>query len=253
MPDAIRTAEAYLADAPTLSTYLRDRRDEAAAFAAELRARIGYAGETLEFFADLVARKPQHYGHRFQYAEALAAAGRPAEALRVLEDGQRILRAAGRPRVDYMIAIAEAHLALGDTAAAEAAVAPLRLGTVQPDGSERLRWLRLLASLGETSRANAALAEIPEGDTPAERAEVAFTRGWIMARRARSSAPSGRSAKRSRPIRIIVARERARPAPGPSRTGRRGPGGPGGGRRPGGAARARLPARDHGIALPPRA
>lgn len=183
VPDAIRTAEAYLADAPTLSTYLRDRRDEAAAFAAELRARIGYAGETLEFFADLVARKPQHYGHRFQYAEALASVGRPAEALRVLEEGQRILRAGGRPRIDYMIAIAEAHLALGDTTAAEAAVAPLRLGTVQPGGNERLRWLRLLASLGETARANAGLAEVPEGNTPAERAEVAFTRGWIMARR----------------------------------------------------------------------
>ena len=182
VPEAIRTAEAYVADAPTLSTYLRDRRDEAAAFAADVRARIGYASETLDFFADLVARKPQHYGHRLQYAEALAAAGRPQEALSVLEEAQRILRAAGRPRADYMIAIAEAHLALGDTAAAEAAVAPIRLGTVSP-GSERLRWLRLLASLGETSRANAGLGEVGEGGTRAEKAEIAFTRGWIAARR----------------------------------------------------------------------
>ncbi|HEX6940463.1 MAG TPA: tetratricopeptide repeat protein [Longimicrobiales bacterium] len=182
IPDAIRVAEAYVAEAPTLSTYLRDRRDEAAAFAAMLRARIGYAAPTLEFFADLLARKPQQYDHRLQYAEALAIAGRADDAVRTLEEGQRILRAAGRPRADYLLAIAEIELARGDTAAASAAVEPIRTGAVRVDGHE-LRWLRVLASLGETARAAAGIADVAEGRTRAERAEHAFTRGWIAARR----------------------------------------------------------------------
>ncbi|HEX7117539.1 MAG TPA: tetratricopeptide repeat protein [Longimicrobiales bacterium] len=182
IPDAIRVAGAYVANAPTLSTYLRDRRDEAAAFAAALRARIGYADETLPYFADLVARKPQQYDHRLQYAQALVVAGRPDDAVATLEEAQRILDAAGRPRADYMIAIAEIEIARGDTAAARAAVAPIREGRVRVDDGE-LGWLRVRASLGGAASAAADLADIDDGRTRAERAEIAFTRGWIAARR----------------------------------------------------------------------
>ncbi len=182
IPDAIRAAELYVAEAPTISTYLRDRRDEATAFAAQLRARLGYADETLGFFADLVARKPQHYDHRLQYAEALVAAGRLDDAVATLEEAQRILRAAGRPRADYVLAVAEIHIARGDTIAARQAAEPVLDGEVDVDEDD-LRLPRVLASLGETRRATTALAGLGSGRDRAESAEIAFTRGWVALRR----------------------------------------------------------------------
>ncbi len=182
IPDAIRTAEAYVADAPTISTYLRDRRDEAAAFAHALRVRTGYSGETLEFFTDLVRRKPQHYDHRLQFAEALAAAGRVDEAIATLQEGLRILRAAGRPRADYMLTIAELEIARGNIDTAREAARPVLDEVVEANGVEML-YARVLASLGYTTRAQAVLEKARRPRTRAERAERAFTEGWIAARR----------------------------------------------------------------------
>jgi tetratricopeptide (TPR) repeat protein len=176
-PEAIRAAEAYADSGPALSTYLRDRRDEAAAFALGLRAAAGYATETLPAWAELVARKPQHYGFRAQYAEALAVAGRHAEALATLEEGQRILRAAGTPRPDYMILAAEIELLRGDTAAAGRAAAALRAGTPRPPEHDP-RWARVLAGLGDAAAARDALAGA-DSAAPAPRAEAAFTRGVV--------------------------------------------------------------------------
>jgi len=179
--EAIRTAEAYVADAPTVSTYLRDRKDEAAAFAAELRAATGHAGETLDFFADLVARKPQHYGHRLQYADALAMAGRLAEAAATLEEAQRILLAAGSPRTDYTVRIAGLRLALGDTAAARETLRPVLENPSRDAGDPRL--LRILVELGEGDEVDRRLSRLAPGRSPAENAEMAFTRAWIAERR----------------------------------------------------------------------
>ncbi len=182
IPDAIRTAESYVAEAPTISTYLRDRRDEAAAFVNMLRARIGYSGEAVEFLADLVRRKPQHYEHRLQYAEALAAAGRDEEAIATLREGLRILSAAGRPRADYMVTIAELEIARGNADAAWAAIGPIYDGTMEA-GSANLPYARVLASLGETRRAQSVLNDARSGRNRVERAERAFADGWVAARR----------------------------------------------------------------------
>ncbi|HET7275191.1 MAG TPA: tetratricopeptide repeat protein, partial [Longimicrobiaceae bacterium] len=178
IPDAIAVAEEYVSGAPTISTYLRDRRDEAAAFAHELRAAAGYSGKTLEFFRELVGQKPQNYELREQYAGALVAAGRLDEALSTLAEAQRILRAGGRANAGFIARVAEIQLLRTDTAAARAAMEPILAGVVEPDGGE-LRFVRVLSSLGNLAEAHRMLSEYEESDGAPARAELAYTRAWM--------------------------------------------------------------------------
>lgn len=176
--EAIEVAEAYVATAPMLSTYLRDRRDEAAAFANQWRGAIGYAEPAVAFFEELTSRKPQHYDHRKQYAEALAAAGRLDDAVATLEESQRILQAAGNARVDYMVLLAEFQLLRQDTAAAREAVLPILDGRARADGPDP-RLARVLAALGAEADAVLRAIEPAAGETPRQRSEAEYTRGWI--------------------------------------------------------------------------
>src|SRR5690606_3094250 len=91
--DAVRVADDYVLTAPTVSTYLRDRRDDAEAFAWSLRGQTAYPREALEYFREAVQRKPQNWGLRSRYAESAVIAGELDEAIGTLEDAQRILRA----------------------------------------------------------------------------------------------------------------------------------------------------------------
>lgn len=178
LAEAVRVAEEYVENAPTISTYLRDRRDDAAAFAEALRSEAGYAEAALPFFERIVGQKPQNYELRKQYATALTHAGRVNEAVGVLEEAQRILRAGGSPRTDYMVQIAAIHLQRGDTAAAREAIEPILSGSARMNASDP-QLLRVLASLGERRRVADGLRGLAAGSTPAERAEAAFTRGWV--------------------------------------------------------------------------
>ncbi len=177
IPEALRAAEEYAASAPTFSTYLRDRRDEAAAFGNEVRASIGYAGQTLSFFSGLVGQKPQNYGLRSQYADALVAAGQLAEALETLNSAQRILRAGGTLNAGFASRSAAIHLMMGDTAAAREEIAPLLDAAVRPSGDD-LIYIRVLAELGEIAEVESRLAAL-EGENPYERSRLAYTGGFI--------------------------------------------------------------------------
>ncbi len=177
LPEAIGIAEQYVLDGPTLSTYLRDRRDEARAFALALRASAGHAEVTLGELESLVAAKPFNYTHRAQYADALAAADRGDTAIAVLEHGQRVLRAAGQPRADYAARIAELHLRAGRSELANRALDFLLARARLPaDG----RLARVLARLGQSDRAREMLDAVPEPETPAARAELAYTRAALL-------------------------------------------------------------------------
>ncbi|WP_285008386.1 tetratricopeptide repeat protein [Pedobacter faecalis] len=98
--EAIKAAEAYVSKAATISTYLRDRRDDALVFAASQRAKKGDATQ-LSVLSKIVAQKPQHFEYRNQYADALAANGQYETAIATLESAQRILTASGTPRQDF--------------------------------------------------------------------------------------------------------------------------------------------------------
>jgi tetratricopeptide (TPR) repeat protein len=92
--EALAVADDYVANAPAPSTYLRDRKDEAAAFAAELRSSSGV--DQRAFFAELVARKPQHTGHRAQAIWAHLEAGDTVQARALLEQATALMRATGQ-------------------------------------------------------------------------------------------------------------------------------------------------------------
>jgi thioredoxin-like negative regulator of GroEL len=201
IPEAIRVAEHYADTGPDISTYLRDRRDEALAFALEVNAASGYAQSTLADFQRLVASKPFNYQHRLQYANALAAAGQGDSAIAVLETGQRVLRAAGQPRADYAVRIAELHLRSGR---AEVAARSLEFVLSRARLPSDPGLVRVLAGLGQLERAQAVLDSLAPGVTPAGRAEHALAMAALLSRRGDLAAAeeSLRAAVREQPYHV---------------------------------------------------
>ena len=179
MPEAIAVAEEYLQDAPTVSTYLRDRRDEAQAFAALMRATVYGDTSAVQPIARLVALKPQDYELRRQYADVLAALGKNEEAYATLEDAQRVLSAAGSPRADYMLRMAGYKLALGDKISATGDLQPLLDGKVAQHGEE-YRLAGLYTDLGETAKAEALLQKQHKPATVAktQACKLAWAKLW---------------------------------------------------------------------------
>ncbi|HEU4631474.1 MAG TPA: hypothetical protein VFS08_17100 [Gemmatimonadaceae bacterium] len=177
--DALRVADDYVRTAPMVSTYLRDRRDEAAAFAASLRAQAGYASRVMVFFDSLAPLKPQNWGLRGQQAAALWAAGRAEDALRELEQAQRILRAGAGASGSFAALAAEIRYSQGDTAGARREIDAIIQRRTRPSTNDR-RVVRVLALLGHpdsAERRHASYRDRPDG--PVDRADVAFTRGVI--------------------------------------------------------------------------
>ena len=178
IPEAIAVAEQYLEDAPTISTYLRDRRDEAIAFASWLKGVSSENTEAEEELARLVSRKPQHYNLRRQYAEVLASQGKYDQAHQVLAEGQRILSAAGNPRADYMVRMAAYQLATGDSLAARTSIQPLLEGSINLQEKELLAGV--LLGLGETAQAADILKNLPSPKTPQEAANRWLAKAQLL-------------------------------------------------------------------------
>src|SRR5690606_5157614 len=84
---AVRAADHYVAIGAEVSTYLRDRKDDARAYAATERALLGIT-DPLSELTSLVAKRPQNYNLRGNYADALMANGRYAEAIATLLEAQ---------------------------------------------------------------------------------------------------------------------------------------------------------------------
>ncbi|WP_157579081.1 tetratricopeptide repeat protein [Pontibacter roseus] len=178
IPEAVAVAEKYVKEAPTISTYLRDRRDEAQAYASWLRGTAGPSPEAERMLAALVARKPQHYELRQQYADVLAAQGKYAEAVATLEEAQRILSAAGTPRPSYMVRLADYQLKLDNKEAALAALQPITEGKAKPRG-ESLLLARVYADLGLTDKAMEEMKKQPMQQSTALEAEHLFVSGKV--------------------------------------------------------------------------
>ncbi|MFK7920913.1 MAG: tetratricopeptide repeat protein [Bacteroidia bacterium] len=151
--ESVAIAESYAASAPTVSTYLRDRKSAAEAFAWELKGQLGYLEEAQDFFKQLIAQKPQQYRHRAQYANVLLANGRYQELIALLGEAQRILDAAGTPRADFVGMMASAHLSLGEREKAIALLEPITDGGLAEQG-DPLLWVNLHIQLEQWEVAN---------------------------------------------------------------------------------------------------
>lgn len=177
--DAIRVSDNYVRTAPTVSTYLRDRRDDVAAFGWSLRAETGYAREALEFFRELVAQKPQNWGLRARYAHVAAVAGELDEAITTLEEAQRILEAGGNLNAGLQSQLADLYIVGGDSTAAREALQPLFRNTPRPQPNDR-RLVRVIARLGDPDEAERRLAtHRGMANNPYSNADLAYTRAVI--------------------------------------------------------------------------
>ncbi len=176
-PRAIAIAQAYADSAPAPSTYLRDRKDEAAAFAAALRSQLGYP--EMRFFDELVARKPQNFAHRAQAVRVYWELGDDATVTRLLDESERILRAGNAVPVSYRI-LRAAYSA--PTPATTAFIdTMLDRGAAGLTHDDRVRVLRVALHDGKTQ---AALKLIPADSialTPRQRADFLYLRGVAAA------------------------------------------------------------------------
>lgn len=130
---ALQVAERYLAEAPTLSTYLRDRLEETQAFAHNMRSRLGRHQDAVVFFEQLVAQNPQNFSYRATYADVLARSGEREQAITVLEAGERILASAGRTDTGLTLRLALLHAQAG-----RAEESARRLEALEADGIDDL-------------------------------------------------------------------------------------------------------------------
>ncbi|PVY43056.1 tetratricopeptide repeat protein [Pontibacter virosus] len=178
LPEAIAVGERYVQEAPTISTYLRERRDEAQVYTSWLRGTAAPSEEAGRTLAAMVARKPQHYELRQQYAEVLATQGKYTEAIATLAEAQRILTAAGTPRPGYMVRMAAWQLQLGDKTAAQQLLEPINNGKIRAR-SEATLLARVYAGLGNTTKAQEELKKQPVQHTPAELADFLFASGKV--------------------------------------------------------------------------
>ncbi|MFD2245822.1 tetratricopeptide repeat protein [Pontibacter ruber] len=203
VPEAIAVAEAYLKDAPTISTYLRDRRDEAVAFANWLKGTTGTTPQTIEVLARLVAQKPQNYELRQQYADVLAAQGKYKDAIATLEEAQRILAAAGSARPDFMVRLADYQLQLGNKDAAKAAVQPILEGKSKLR-NEPYRLALVYAGLGEPAKASEELQKLPPSETPAVSGKVLYATGkvWEAKKEVKKARKAYEAALKSNPYQL---------------------------------------------------
>jgi Flp pilus assembly protein TadD len=170
VPEAMILAESYVKTAPTVSTYLRDRRDEALAYAHWLKGTADKAPESEAELARLVSLKPQNYELRQQYADVLAAQGNYKKAYTTLEEAQRILAASSTPRPAYTVRMAAYQLMLGQKDSAIVTAEPLLSGRVKLR-SDNYKLVSLMAQLGDVEKATMLLRQQPRPDSPADMGE----------------------------------------------------------------------------------
>ena len=142
--EAIASADEYGKSGADISTYLRDKRDDAIAFAAILRSSLGYA-EPHGILKSLVVQKPQNFEYRNMYADALIENKQYGEAIQTLKEAQRILSASGNARSDYSLRIAESYHALGKKDSTDLYLKAILNGTKTLRETDKLRFVRLLS------------------------------------------------------------------------------------------------------------
>lgn len=173
---AIEVAEYYAENAPEISTYLRDRKEAADAFAHNLRSQIGYSAEVSDFFSALVAQNPQNFGFRLMYADVLYRMGDLDNSLKVLEEGQRILASASENRMDYQLRIARINIIQDNLSGVDEIIADA--AEMDLNTFDRLFLARTYANINQIEKGKTIVKNM-EGNIPVEMAEISYTRGYL--------------------------------------------------------------------------
>ncbi|MEL6651259.1 MAG: tetratricopeptide repeat protein [Bacteroidota bacterium] len=180
LQEAVAIAESYAASAPTISTYLRDRKADAKAFAWEIKGQLGYLEGAREFFTKLIAQKPQAYHYRAGYAQVLLANEQFEEVIQLLGEAQRILEAAGTPRTDFMGMIAMAQLALEDQEAALSTLEAITEGSLAEKGDPYL-WVELTLALKGPVEARKKFLSVRFPGNPYDQSRYYQYKGMLLA------------------------------------------------------------------------
>jgi tetratricopeptide (TPR) repeat protein len=180
IPEAIATAQEYGKSGATVSTYLRDRRDDALAYAAVLQSGLGYK-EPVLVLKELVEQKPQNFEYRNMYADALAVNKQYDAAIQTLKEAQRILAASGNARADYNLRIAAFYAAQGNKTDAEEYLQPFLTGKTPVRDGDKLRYVTLLAATGHQQEGESVFKEISAKGEPFYMADYFYTKGRLMA------------------------------------------------------------------------
>ncbi len=180
--EALEVAEKYVENAPTVSSYLVDHRDDAMAFASWIRGSLGYYGPSGKVFTDLIARKPQNIEFQKLYCEILAINGRHKKAIQILEGAQRLLSSAGDLNADLMARIAEIYLIFGDSESARQAMKPMLDRDLDYRGDD-FRLIRVLTGIGESELAAKKLEDLQYDKSTFNLAEYNYTMGTYSAYR----------------------------------------------------------------------
>lgn len=175
---AIAVAEDYGKNGPSVSTYLRDRKDDAIAYAANLKASLGY-NESVITLKYLIEQKPQNFEYRNMYADALMENNRFKEAIETMNEAQRILAASGNARLDYTLRIAEANALSGNNGNAEALIPELIKGNARLRENDKLRLIRLLLNNNQLTTAKDIFNQIKPLNEPFYMADYSFTNGLL--------------------------------------------------------------------------
>jgi Putative Zn-dependent protease, contains TPR repeats len=187
--EAVRAADEYVTIGAEVSTYLRDRKDDARAYAATERALLGNP-EPLAELTQLVAKRPQNYNLRGNYADALIANGRYTEAVSTLLEAQRILEASSSGRPDFELRIAEAYAMQPDKGdSLNVYIGKLLangIDTDRLDEQHNQRLVRLLSKVGKGEEAEALLQKLPRDGDRFYRSSRALSEALLAVRSGRA-------------------------------------------------------------------
>jgi Tfp pilus assembly protein PilF len=175
--ESIEVAESYSKSGSVVSTYLRDRRDDAIAYAASMRAVLGNPSP-VQTLQKLVEQKPQNFEYRNLYADALTAHAKYQAAIATIREAQRILAASGNARPDYFLKIAENYQALGNKDSALVYIKPFMAGKMRA-GADQLRYIRLLATAGFSREADSLAAKAEAKGDDYFLSQLSYTKGYI--------------------------------------------------------------------------
>ncbi|MEL6630845.1 MAG: hypothetical protein AAFQ83_05230 [Bacteroidota bacterium] len=186
--DAIETAETYLLDPQEYSTYLRDEKDRAVSFLAYIKGQIGYTEESLTALAALTKRKPQNYRYQLMYTEILSLAGQHEAAYNRLKEVQELLKASGTYNTNIVQQLILAKIGMGDTLAAQGLLQTPAFTQGRKRGN-KLKWLDIYLSLGDTLQASNMLQTIKVPDKPYRASIYYYLKGkWSLQKGDQASA-----------------------------------------------------------------
>ncbi|HLW14298.1 MAG TPA: tetratricopeptide repeat protein [Flavobacteriaceae bacterium] len=189
LPEALVTAEEYVKNGSSISTYLRDRKEAAASFSAWQRALLGEE-EQIEVLADLVSQRPHNYTMRVQLAEALLANQKYDEVVEVLLPSYKNLQASRVNRTDFELLLAEAYQGLREKEKMQNYLERILEGDMEKMNLDSLYKLRLASFLvrqGEVEKALSYIKDLSMNGNSQIQASLSFVEAQVALEQAKET------------------------------------------------------------------